>query len=58
MSTDQTVRPWGLGRMTQLPPAAPEYDTITFDPGTQLTHFHDTHGAIVDMTKGTVTMSS
>ncbi|MEU8252594.1 hypothetical protein [Nonomuraea sp. NPDC048916] len=44
--------------MTQLPPAAPEYDTITFDPGTQLTHFHDTHGAIVDMTKGTVTMSS
>jgi putative ATP-grasp target RiPP len=28
-----------------------------FDPETQLTHFHDAAGAIVDMQRGTVTMS-
>ncbi|MFI7454638.1 putative ATP-grasp-modified RiPP [Nonomuraea sp. NPDC049714] len=34
-----------------------EYATITFDPETQLTHFHDAGGAIVDMQRGTVTTS-
>ena len=58
MTPNQTVRPWGLSRMAQPCSVAPlEYATITFDPETQLTHFHDAGGAIVDMQRGTVTTS-
>ncbi|WP_327585523.1 putative ATP-grasp-modified RiPP [Nonomuraea sp. NBC_00507] len=58
LTQDQPVRPWGLGRMTQPSPAPPTaYATIEFDPETQLTQFYDASGAIVDMQRGTVTMS-
>ncbi|MER6172088.1 putative ATP-grasp-modified RiPP [Streptosporangium sp. NPDC001681] len=53
------VIPWGLGRMTEPLPEEPSlYGTAEFDPVTQLTHFHDGAGAIVDMGKKvTVTQS-
>jgi putative ATP-grasp target RiPP len=58
MTTGQLARPWGLGRMTWPSPAEPpEYETVILDPETQLTHFYDATGAIVDMQRGTVTMS-
>ncbi|MFC4114145.1 putative ATP-grasp-modified RiPP [Nonomuraea zeae] len=57
VSTDQLARPWGLGRMTQLQPVVPEYQTVVFTPETQLTSFYDAAGALVDMQRGTVTYS-
>ncbi|MEV4095272.1 putative ATP-grasp-modified RiPP [Streptosporangium saharense] len=51
--------PWGLSRATEpLLEEPPPYETIEFDPETQLTSFHDQNGVIVDMSKKvTVTMS-
>lgn len=43
--------------MTQLSETKPEYHTVDFDAATQLTTFRDAAGAIVDMQRGTVTMS-
>lgn len=54
---DQPVQPWGLGRMTPTSPAVSEFQTVVFDPETQLTHFYDANGAIVDMATSTVTKS-
>ncbi|MEU8206582.1 putative ATP-grasp-modified RiPP [Streptosporangium sp. NPDC049046] len=52
MSNSQTMRPWGLSRMTERLPEAPaSYETFKFDPDTQLTNFYDASGAIVDMGK-------
>jgi putative ATP-grasp target RiPP len=40
--------PWGLSRMTApLPGVTSPYDTIQFDPATQLTTFHDEAGVIM-----------
>lgn len=54
-----TAAPWGLSRTTEpLPELPPLYDTARLDPETQVTTFHDTAGAIVDMAgKVTVTTS-
>ncbi|MBT2233261.1 putative ATP-grasp-modified RiPP [Nonomuraea sp. NEAU-A123] len=58
LTQDQPVRPWGLGRMAKPSPVGPpEYATVEFDPATQLTHFYDAGGEIVDMQRGTVTKS-
>lgn len=53
------VTPWGLSRMTEPLPEEPSlYETAELDPVTQLTHFYDGAGAIVDMGKKvTVTKS-
>ncbi|WP_371780415.1 putative ATP-grasp-modified RiPP [Streptosporangium subroseum] len=48
MTTATAVAPWGLSRMTEpLPSVSSPYDTIQFDPATQLTSFHDEAGVIV-----------
>ncbi|MGW4422984.1 putative ATP-grasp-modified RiPP [Streptosporangium sp. NPDC004631] len=65
MSNDLPMRPWGLGRMSErLPEGPPLYETTQLDPVTQITHFYDTRGTVVDMGKEgsskafvTVTMS-
>ncbi|MGV9532076.1 putative ATP-grasp-modified RiPP [Streptosporangium sandarakinum] len=51
--------PWGLSRATTpLPEECDLYASVQLDPVTQVTHFHDRDGAIVDMaTKITITKS-
>ncbi|WP_327086974.1 putative ATP-grasp-modified RiPP [Nonomuraea sp. NBC_01738] len=60
-ATDQSasaVRPWGLRRMTETLAEEPQpWRTMAFDADTQLTTFYDANGAIVDMQRGTVTIS-
>ncbi|WP_433366881.1 putative ATP-grasp-modified RiPP [Streptosporangium sp. CA-115845] len=53
------IAPWGLNRTTEpLLECPPLYDTIQFDPVTQLTSFRSRAGVIVDMgNKVTVTTS-
>lgn len=57
--TMTVMMPWGLRQATEdFAKEPPLYETIEFDPDTQLTHFRDGAGAIVDMgQKVTVTMS-
>ncbi|MFF5209349.1 putative ATP-grasp-modified RiPP [Streptosporangium sp. NPDC000396] len=57
--TVTVVIPWGASRMTApLPEEPPLYETLKFDPKTQLTHFYDAGGGVVDMAgKVTVTKS-
>ncbi|MEU8038117.1 putative ATP-grasp-modified RiPP [Streptosporangium sp. NPDC049078] len=58
MSNSQTMRPWGLSRMTERLPEAPApYETFKLDPDTQLTNFYDASGAIVDMGKDSTSRS-
>ncbi|MEU4579993.1 putative ATP-grasp-modified RiPP [Nonomuraea sp. NPDC023979] len=58
LTQEQCARPWGLSRMAPpSPPTSPEYATVEFDPDTQLTHFRDAAGALVDMAKSTISYS-
>lgn len=59
MTAATAVAPWGLSRMTDPLPDAPQlYKTVHLDPDTQITTFRDADGGIVDMAdKATVTTS-